>query len=166
MEIVRRIKMWVKTESENYTNIANAIREMNRVSTQYTPAQMPEKIQNLLVARQIGKVTPNSTVQVCDNSSGTKAKSFTVSLQFSNIYEGSLLTIFFAEAWDGSSPTGNVSALIRKSSNAIISEEKSGEFQNGTRGGSSNWPQYNAVISVPAGASRTVSVVGYPLRYK
>lgn len=156
----------VSVNEEYLENIANAIREKNRTSTKYLPSQMPEKIQNLLVANQIGKVTPNSTVQVCDNSSGTKAKTFTVSLQISNTYEGSLLTIFFAEAWDGSSTTGNVSALIRKSSNFKIGEQMSGEFTFGSVGGTNNFPQYNAVISVPAGASRTVSVVGYPLRYK
>lgn len=155
------------TLNEQYlTNIANAIREKNRTSTQYTPDQMATKICDLLVVDRVAAPSPNTTVQVCDNTSGTKAKSFTVSLTVSNANEYSPLTIFFAEALDGTTQTGTSVALIRKSFNAIISHIESGEFQAGTKGGSSTMPTYNAIISVPAGASRTVTVTGYQLKYR
>jgi len=155
------------TLNEQYlTNIANAIREKNIISAKYTPDQMATEIGNLLVANQVAAPSQNTTVQVYDNTSGTKAKSFTVSLTVSNVNQYSPLTIFFAEALDGTTMTGSSVALVRKSINAIISFVKSGEFQNGTMSGSSTLPTYNAVISVPAGASRTVTVTGYQLGYK
>lgn len=158
--------MWVKTESENYSNIADAIREMNRVSTKYTPAQMPEKIQNLLVANQIVAPQDNHVSQTCDNSSGSKSKDFTVSLSLWYQTEYAKLFIYHAEAYNGSTLTGSAAALIRRSSHVKISETVSGEMKTGTASGAGIQFTYNAKITVPAGETRTVNITGYALRYR
>ena len=158
--------MWVKTESENYTNIANAIREMNRVSAQYTPAQMPEKIQNLLVVRQIAAPQNNHVTQTCDNTSGAKPKDFTVSISLSYSIEYAKLFFYNVEVYNGSTLTGNGAALIRSTQHSLINEYISGDVKHGTQSGSGINYTYNAKITVPAGETRTVNITGYALRYR
>ena len=155
------------TLTEQYlTDIANAIREKNRTSTQYTPGQMAERIESLNVVNTASAPNPSSFTEICDNTYGVKAKTFTVSFGITNTVSSSSLTMFVGIVNNGLTETGRTVGLIRKSTNTFQHSSYSGDFKSISAGGSSNNPVFNTTVSVPAGESRTVILIGYRLGYK
>lgn len=153
------------TITEQYlTDIADAIRVKNGSSAEYTPAQMAGRISNLFVADEVAAPAQNTVTQICDNTSGTKPKSFKVSLQINSV-EKSQLAIFIAEELDGNTITGTAAALIEKVHNAVISSVRGGYFQSATAGGTASAPLCEFLITLPAGTSRTVNIIGHLLKY-